>query len=118
MRVDNHDAIDTIWLQSLLDHILDDGLVEHRQKLLGEGLRGGEEAGAEARSGNDCFHVDGPFFSRRSAPAPEKSFKPYPKSAGDNRRPRRAVVSSISSRAVSRERHRSGYGIVTPCRSR
>ena len=39
----------------LLDRVLDDRLVDHRQHLLGHGLGGGQEAGAHAGDGKNGF---------------------------------------------------------------
>ena len=56
MRVDDDGAVHALGLQSLLDHILDDGLVYDRKQLLGSALRGGEKAGSEAGGRDDCLH--------------------------------------------------------------
>ena len=60
VRVDDDDAVDALGLESLLDDVLDHGLVENGQELLGGALGGGEKARAEAGRGNDCLHGD-PF---------------------------------------------------------
>ena len=50
------DTVDFLGVECLLDDVLDDGLIEDRQHLLGSALRAGQEAGAEARSGDDGLH--------------------------------------------------------------
>ena len=47
-------AIDVRGLEGLLDHVLDDGLVEDGEHLLGGALGTGEEEGAETSGGDDC----------------------------------------------------------------
>ena len=49
---DEHHVADA-GLVGLLDGVLDQGLVHHRQHLLGRCLGGGQEAGAEPRDGKD-----------------------------------------------------------------
>ena len=49
-------AVDLLGLQRLLDHVLDDRLVEHREHLLGGALGRRQEAGAEAGCGDDSLH--------------------------------------------------------------
>ena len=56
VRVDDDDAIYALGLESLLDHILDDRLVEHRQELLCRALGCREKTSAETGGRNDCLH--------------------------------------------------------------
>ena len=55
-RGDDDDTVDFLGVKRLLDDVLDDGLIEDRQHLLRSALRAGQEAGAEARSGDDGLH--------------------------------------------------------------
>lgn len=59
---DDQALVDAGGPERLLDHVLDDRPVEHRQHLLGRYLRGRQEAGAEAGGGDDGLHVR-PFLT-------------------------------------------------------
>ena len=48
---------DLLGLERLLHDVLDDRLVEDGQHLLGRALRRGQEAGPQARGGDDGLHV-------------------------------------------------------------
>ena len=48
VRVDDDDLVDALGLERLLDHVLDDRLVEHREQLLGSSLGSRQKTGAEA----------------------------------------------------------------------
>lgn len=56
-RGNDNDAVDVRGLKGLLDHVLDDGLIEDGEHLLGGALGAREEAGAETGGGNDSRHV-------------------------------------------------------------
>ena len=56
VRVDDDHAVDALRLEGLLDHVLDDGLIEHGEELLGSALGRGEEARPETGGGDDCLH--------------------------------------------------------------
>ena len=63
-RVYDHDAIDACRLKRLLNNILEDGLVEHGQKLLGHAPRCGQKARAKTCCRDNCLHsVYVPFGS-------------------------------------------------------
>ena len=57
-RGDDDGAVDLGGLERLLDHVLDDGLVQDREHLLGRALGRRQEAGAETGGGDDCLHAE------------------------------------------------------------
>ena len=52
---DDHEDVLDAGAHTFFDNILDGGLVDDREHLLGDGLGDGEKAGPEARGGDDGF---------------------------------------------------------------
>ena len=63
-RGDDDGAVNLSGLQGLLHHVLDHGLVQHGEHLLGSALGGGQEAGAETGGGDDGLHSGESPFAR------------------------------------------------------
>ena len=55
---DDHEDLVDAGVQTFFNDILDGGFVDHREHLLGDGFGDREEAGPEARGGDDGFADD------------------------------------------------------------
>ena len=68
-RSNDDGIVDLLGLERLLDDVLNDGLVEHRQHLFGRALGARQKTRAKTGGGDDCLHVIQRSFRRRkSAP--------------------------------------------------
>lgn len=68
-RGNDDGVVDLLGVECLLDDILDDRLVEHRQHLFGRALGARQKTRAKTGGGDDCLHVIQRSFRRRkSAP--------------------------------------------------
>ena len=89
MGVDNHDAVDAVGLECLLDHILDDRLVEHGKQLLSRALSCGKKTGAKTGGRNDGLHDEIPprdrtpctCMTKRAYPSTPRSRLCFPRMA-------------------------------------
>ena len=68
-RGNDDGVIDLLGVERLLDDILNDRLVEHRQHLFGRALGARQKTRAKTGGGDDCLHViQGSFRRRRMRP--------------------------------------------------
>lgn len=68
-RGDDNGIIDLLGVERLLNDVLDDRLVEHRQHLFGRALGARQKTRAKTGGGDDCLHViQGSFRRRRMRP--------------------------------------------------
>ena len=68
-RGNDDGVIDLLGVERLLNDILDDRLVEHRQHLFGRALSARQKTRAKTGGGDDCLHViQGSFRRRRMRP--------------------------------------------------
>ena len=64
-RGDDDGVVDLFGSKRLLNDILDDGLVEHRQHLFGRALGARQKTRAKTGGGDDCLHIIQGSFRRR-----------------------------------------------------
>ena len=68
-RGDDNGVVDLLGVERLLDDVLDDWLVEHRQHLFGRALGARQKTRAKTGGGDDCLHsIQGSFRRRRMRP--------------------------------------------------
>ena len=65
-RGNDDGVIDLLGVECLLDDILDNGLVEHRQHLFRRALGARQKTRAKTGGGDDCLHVIQRSFRRRT----------------------------------------------------
>ena len=69
LRRDDDALVDLLGGERLLDDVLDDRLVEHRQHLFGRALGARQKTRAKTGGGDDCLHIiQGSFRRRRMRP--------------------------------------------------
>ena len=68
-RGDDNGIVDLLRVECLLNDVLDDRLVEHRQHLFGRALGARQKTRAKTGGGDDCLHsIQGSFRRRRMRP--------------------------------------------------
>lgn len=66
-RGNDDGIVDFLGVERLLDDVLNDGLVEHRQHLFGRALGARQKTRAKTGGGDDCLHVIQRSFRRRKS---------------------------------------------------